>query len=60
MLCSNGEEKRFPNSTGVFFWCHDEINFDRQCPFSKYCNRTSSYVMTTDKNGNVCPHYTVK
>jgi hypothetical protein len=59
MLCSNGEQKTFPNSTGKFFICQAEIHKNNQCPFSRYCNKTSEYIMTTDKQGNVCPSYIV-
>jgi len=57
MLCKNGKQMTFPNSTGVFFICQVEIYKDRQCPFSRYCNLDNSYVMQTDKKGNVCPSY---
>jgi hypothetical protein len=57
MLCKNGIETTYPNSTGKFFICQAEIHKDNQCPFSRYCNLDGTFVMQTDKQGNVCPSY---
>ena len=60
MICANGEQKTPPGETGIFFICQHIDNKGNHCRFSRWCKETQQYVLTSDKDGNVCKNLTIK
>jgi hypothetical protein len=60
MICTNGEQITPKGETGIFFICQHDDNKGNHCKFSKWCNKTQQYVVSTDKDGNVCKNITTK
>jgi len=54
MICANGEQKTPKGETGIFFICNLDGNV---CKFVKWCHKINKYEASTDKNGNICPHF---
>lgn len=57
MLCTNGLQTKPKGSNVDYYICQSDYNKGNSCRYVKWCNKTSTFVMTTDKNGNVCKHY---
>ena len=58
-LCANGIVTTPPGETGIFLICQLLENKDNACRYVKYCIRSNSLVMCTDKHGNTCINFTI-